>query len=73
MGGAGSAVAYALLTAGVKALDLVDVDPVRCAARTAELAQTVDAHGQKVGPITRTTAAFRERSGCQRLRERWRA
>lgn len=37
-GGAGSAVAYALLTAGVKALDLVDVDPERCAARAAELA-----------------------------------
>jgi shikimate dehydrogenase len=37
-GGAGSAVAYALLTAGVRTLDLVDVDPVRCAARAAELA-----------------------------------
>jgi shikimate dehydrogenase len=37
-GGAGSAVAYALLTAGVKALDLVDVDPGRCAAKAAELA-----------------------------------
>ena len=37
-GGAGSAVAYALLTAGVKALDLVDVDPARCAAKAAELA-----------------------------------
>jgi shikimate dehydrogenase len=37
-GGAGSAVAYALLTAGVQALDLVDVDPRRCAAKAAELA-----------------------------------
>ncbi|MBO1268164.1 shikimate dehydrogenase [Arthrobacter cavernae] len=37
-GGAGSAVAYALLTAGVKALDLVDMDPARCAERAAELA-----------------------------------
>lgn len=37
-GGAGSAVAYALLTAGVKALHLVDVDPARCEARAAELA-----------------------------------
>jgi shikimate dehydrogenase len=37
-GGAGSAVAYALLTAGVRTLDLVDVDPARCAARAAELA-----------------------------------
>jgi shikimate dehydrogenase len=37
-GGAGSAVAYALLTAGVRALDLVDVDPGRCAAKAAELA-----------------------------------
>jgi shikimate dehydrogenase len=37
-GGAGSAVAYALLTAGVRTLDLVDVDPGRCAARAAELA-----------------------------------
>ncbi|MBT2533596.1 shikimate dehydrogenase [Arthrobacter sp. ISL-48] len=36
-GGAGSAVAYALLTAGVRTLDLVDVDPARCAARAAEL------------------------------------
>ncbi|MDR7082052.1 shikimate dehydrogenase [Arthrobacter ginsengisoli] len=36
-GGAGSAVAYALLTAGVQALDLVDTDPARCAARAAEL------------------------------------
>jgi len=32
-GGAGSAVAYALLTAGVGVLDLVDTDPVRCAER----------------------------------------
>ena len=37
-GGAGSAVAYALLTAGVRQLDLVDTDPARCAARAAELA-----------------------------------
>ena len=37
-GGAGSAVAYALLTAGVRTLDLVDVDPARCAAKAAELA-----------------------------------
>jgi shikimate dehydrogenase len=37
-GGAGSAVAYALLTAGVSELDLVDTDPARCAARAAELA-----------------------------------
>ena len=37
-GGAGSAVAYALLTAGVRELDLVDTDAVRCAARAAELA-----------------------------------
>ncbi|KRE82028.1 shikimate dehydrogenase [Arthrobacter sp. Soil763] len=37
-GGAGSAVAYALLTAGVRRLDLVDTDPERCAARAAELA-----------------------------------
>jgi len=37
-GGAGSAVAYALLTAGVRQLDLVDTDSARCAARAAELA-----------------------------------
>ena len=37
-GGAGSAVAYALLTAGVRHLDLVDTDAARCAARAAELA-----------------------------------
>jgi shikimate dehydrogenase len=37
-GGAGSAVAYALLTAGVRQLDLVDTDAARCAARAAELA-----------------------------------
>lgn len=37
-GGAGSAVAYALLTASVRTLDLVDVDPGRAAARAAELA-----------------------------------
>ena len=37
-GGAGSAVAYALLTAGVRELDLVDTDSARCAARAAELA-----------------------------------
>jgi len=36
-GGAGSAVAYALLTAGVRHLDLVDTDAARCAARAAEL------------------------------------
>ncbi len=36
-GGAGSAVAYALLTAGVRHLDLVDVDTARAAARAAEL------------------------------------
>ena len=36
-GGAGSAVAYALLTAGVRTLDLVDMDPSRAAARAAEL------------------------------------
>lgn len=37
-GGAGSAVAYALLTAGVQTLDLVDMDPARGAERAAELA-----------------------------------
>ena len=37
-GGAGSAVAYALLSAGVRTLDLVDVDPERAAQRAAELA-----------------------------------
>jgi shikimate dehydrogenase len=37
-GGAGSAVAYALLTAGVRTLDLVDMDPARAAERAAELA-----------------------------------
>jgi shikimate dehydrogenase len=37
-GGAGSAVAYALLTAGVRELDLVDTDAARCAARATELA-----------------------------------
>ena len=37
-GGAGSAVAYALLTAGVRELVLVDTDAARCAARAAELA-----------------------------------
>jgi shikimate dehydrogenase len=37
-GGAGSAVAYALLTAGVQMLDLVDMDPARSAERAAELA-----------------------------------
>jgi len=36
-GGAGSAVAYALLTAGVRHLDLVDMDAARGAARAAEL------------------------------------
>lgn len=36
-GGAGSAVAYALLTAGVRTLDLVDMDPARAAARADEL------------------------------------
>ncbi|MCU1540473.1 MAG: shikimate dehydrogenase [Arthrobacter sp.] len=37
-GGAGSAVAYALLTAGVRELVLVDTDAARCAVRAAELA-----------------------------------
>jgi shikimate dehydrogenase len=37
-GGAGSAVAYALLTAGVRHLDLVDMDAARGTARAAELA-----------------------------------
>jgi shikimate dehydrogenase len=36
-GGAGSAVAYALLTAGVRHLDLVDMDAARGTARAAEL------------------------------------
>jgi shikimate dehydrogenase len=36
-GGAGSAVAYALLTAGVQTLDLVDMDSARSAERAAEL------------------------------------
>lgn len=36
-GGAGSAVAYALLTAGVRFLDLVDMDLARATARAAEL------------------------------------
>jgi shikimate dehydrogenase len=36
-GGAGSAVAYALLSAGVQTLDLVDMDAGRSAARAAEL------------------------------------
>ena len=48
-GGAGSAVAYALLTAGVGVLDLVDTDPVRCAERVESLkalfpAAVVSAH-----------------------------
>ena len=38
-GGAGSAVAYALLTAGVGTLDLVDMDPARAAERAAELGE----------------------------------
>ncbi|WP_077488753.1 shikimate dehydrogenase [Sinomonas mesophila] len=38
-GGAGSAVAYALLTAGVEHLSIVDVAPERAAERTAELAR----------------------------------
>jgi shikimate dehydrogenase len=37
-GGAGSAVAYALLTAGVRELVLVDTDAGRCTARAAQLA-----------------------------------
>jgi shikimate dehydrogenase len=37
-GGAGSAVAYALLTAGVEHLTIVDVDPARAESRAAELA-----------------------------------
>ncbi|ADX74976.1 shikimate dehydrogenase [Pseudarthrobacter phenanthrenivorans Sphe3] len=37
-GGAGSAVAYALLSAGVRHLDLVDMDAARGAARAEELA-----------------------------------
>lgn len=37
-GGAGSAVAYALLTAGVEHLAIVDVDPARARSRAAELA-----------------------------------
>ena len=37
-GGAGSAVAYALLTAGVEHLSIVDVDPARAVARASELA-----------------------------------
>ncbi|WP_138419041.1 shikimate dehydrogenase [Sinomonas gamaensis] len=37
-GGAGSAVAYALLAAGVERLSIVDVDPARATTRAAELA-----------------------------------
>lgn len=36
-GGAGSAVAYALLSAGTRTLDLVDMDGVRASSRAAEL------------------------------------
>lgn len=54
-GGAGSAVAYALLSAGVQILDLVDVDPARAAARATELARffpdaTVTAHAPEELP-----------------------
>lgn len=54
-GGAGSAVAYALLSAGVQILDLVDVDPARAAARATELAgffpdATVTAHAPEELP-----------------------
>ncbi|MFK0009399.1 shikimate dehydrogenase [Paenarthrobacter sp. NPDC090520] len=38
-GGAGSAVAYALLKAGARQLDLVDMDPERAAERAAELSE----------------------------------
>jgi shikimate dehydrogenase len=38
-GGAGSAVAYALLTAGVRELVLVDTDAARCADRAKQLAE----------------------------------
>ncbi|GER22720.1 shikimate dehydrogenase (NADP(+)) [Zafaria cholistanensis] len=38
-GGAGSAVAYALLTAGVRSLELVDMDLERAAARAEELSR----------------------------------
>ncbi|WP_454812352.1 shikimate dehydrogenase [Paenarthrobacter nitroguajacolicus] len=38
-GGAGSAVAYALLKAGAATLDLVDMDPSRAAERAAELGE----------------------------------
>jgi shikimate dehydrogenase len=51
-GGAGSAVAYALLTAGVRELDLVDTDAGRCESRAAELAGLFP--GQSV--TARTTA-----------------
>ncbi|GAB4098580.1 shikimate dehydrogenase [Sinomonas halotolerans] len=51
-GGAGSAVAYALLTAGVERLSVVDVDPSRAGALAAELGRHFPAASVEV----RTTA-----------------
>ena len=53
-GGAGSAVAYALLTAGVEHLTIVDLDPARAGARAAELAALFPAASVTAG----TTAAL---------------
>jgi shikimate dehydrogenase len=53
-GGAGSAVAYALLTAGVRHLTIVDLDPARAGERAAELAALFPAASVTAG----TTAAL---------------
>lgn len=53
-GGAGSAVAYALLTAGVARLTIVDLDPARAGERAAELAALFPAASVTAG----TTAAL---------------
>ena len=70
-GGAGSAVAYALLTAGVRELDLVDTDAARSAARAAELAgffpdRTVTARGRTPPTGTGRSPARRPRRSARR-------
>lgn len=62
-GGAGSAVAYALLSAGVEELSLVDVEESRARALIERLSQAFDASRMRFVPIDEAADVVRRSSG----------
>ncbi|MDR6620452.1 shikimate dehydrogenase [Sinomonas atrocyanea] len=62
-GGAGSAVAYALLTAGVRRLTIVDLDPARAGERAAELAALFPAASVTAGTTPALATLLAEADG----------